>query len=266
MIPTTAPHETPDMAPIENESIWNYAGKGTPYIARWTTDFDCGYETEWWYCIKDTPFDIAKLNSKRRYEINKGKKNFDVRVINPVEYVEEIIQIQWLAWAEYPIAYRPESNPENLRKGIDKWQKYCVFGAFSVESNQLSGYALISEHENWANFAVLKVVPECEKLAINAAIVAAICDHYYARLGNGFYISDGERNIVHITAFQDYLAKYFDFRKAYCKLNILYKKPVGLCVKILMPFGKLIKKLEAKPFFNKASAILFMESISQSKR
>lgn len=265
MIPTTAPHETPDMTPIQNGGIWNRGG-GTPYFARWTTDFDCGYETEWWYCIKDTPFDISKLNSKRRYEINKGKKNFDVRVIDPVKHVEDIIRIQRLAWANYPVAYRPESNPEGLRKGIDKWRNYCAFGAFSVESNQLSGYALISEHENWANFAVLKVIPVCERLAINAAIVAAICEHYNARLGNGFYISDGERNIVHITAFQDYLAKYFDFRKAYCKLNLKYKKPIGLCVKVLMPFRKLIKELDAKPLFGKVSAILLMESISQGQR
>lgn len=49
---------------------------GNPYFARWTDNFDCGYETEWWYCIKDEPFDISKINSKKRYEINKGKKNF----------------------------------------------------------------------------------------------------------------------------------------------------------------------------------------------
>lgn len=187
-------------------------------------------------------------------------------MIDPVEHVEDIIRIQRLAWANYPVAFRPESNPEGLRKGIDKWRNYCTFGAFSVELNQLSGYALISEHENWANFAVLKVIPECEKLAINAAIVAAICEHYNDRLGDSFYISDGERNIVHITAFQDYLAKYFNFRKAYCKLNLKYKKPIGLCVKVLMPFRLLIKKLDTKPLFSKASAILLMESISQGQR
>lgn len=239
-------------------------GGGTPLLARWTTDFDCGYETEWWYCIKDTPLDILKLNSKRRYEINKGKKNFNIRMIDPVEYVEDIIRIQQLAWANYPVAYRPRSNPR-VRKSIDKWRGYCVFGAFSIESNELSGYALIREHESWANFTVLKVVPKCERLAINAAIVAAILEYYNDRFGNGFYVSDGERNIVHITAFQDYLAKYFGFRKAYCKLNLLYRKPVGLCVKVLMPFRKLIGKFDANPLFSNISSVLLMESIIQSQ-
>ena len=62
-------------------------------MVRWTSDFDCGYETNWWCCIKDTLLDMASLKSKRRYEINKGKKNFDVRLIDPVEYVEDIITI-----------------------------------------------------------------------------------------------------------------------------------------------------------------------------
>lgn len=218
-IPTTAPHEKVDVHPLSDKTIWKM--DGNPYFARWTTDFDCGYETEWWYCIKDTPFDISKLNSKKRYEINKGKKYFDVRAIDPVEHVEDIIMIQQLAWANYPVAYRPELNPESLRKNIVKYRNYRVFGAFSVESNYLSGYALITEYEDWANFATLKVIPECERLAINAAMVAAICEYYNDRLENGFYISDGERNIVHITAFLDYLAKYFEFRKAYCKLNLM---------------------------------------------
>ncbi len=69
---TTAPHVKVDVHPLVDKTIWKM--DSNPYFARWTTDFDCGYETEWWYCIKDTPFDISKLNSKKRYEINKGKK------------------------------------------------------------------------------------------------------------------------------------------------------------------------------------------------
>lgn len=30
-------------------------------FARWTSNWDCGTPTEWWYCIKDTPFDIKYL-------------------------------------------------------------------------------------------------------------------------------------------------------------------------------------------------------------
>lgn len=89
IIPAVEPHEKPDLSCIKDRTIWKVGG--IPFLARWTTDYDCGCETSWWYVIKDTPFNIATLKAKRRYEINKGKKNFEVRRINPSEYVEDYI-------------------------------------------------------------------------------------------------------------------------------------------------------------------------------
>lgn len=71
-----APHEKVNLKPIGDGSIWKLQEK--VLLARWTSEFDCSYETNWWYIIKDTPFDIANMKAKRRYEINKGLKNFDV--------------------------------------------------------------------------------------------------------------------------------------------------------------------------------------------
>lgn len=78
-IPNTAPREMVNTTPIDNGTIWNIGG-GVPLLARWTENFDCGYETNWWYVIKDTPFDVNTLRSKRRYEINKGIKNFEIHI------------------------------------------------------------------------------------------------------------------------------------------------------------------------------------------
>ncbi len=56
MIPDCAPHEIVDTTPIEDGSIWSSLGENyKPFFARWTSDFDCNHETNWWYCIKDTP-------------------------------------------------------------------------------------------------------------------------------------------------------------------------------------------------------------------
>lgn len=63
-VPTTAPHEIPDVSSITDGNIWKMGG-GTPLLARWTTDFDCGYETNWWYVIKDIPFNISELKAKK---------------------------------------------------------------------------------------------------------------------------------------------------------------------------------------------------------
>lgn len=266
IIPTTAPHKVPDIESIKDGSIWKEVWRGTPYFARWTTDFDCGYETQWWYCIKDTVFDISKLPSKRRYEINKGKKHFVIERIDPTLYVEEIIRIQELAWAKYPKAYRPQINKEKTRADVVKWKQLFVFGAFGVDDKMLHAYALLDVHQDWADFTVLKAEPESEKLSINAAMVAGICEYFNDRLGSGFYISDGERNTVHETAFQDFLIKYFEFRKAYCKLNLAYRKPIGFLVKVLYPFRGIISKMKSNSLLNKVNAILTMVSYSRAEK
>lgn len=121
LIPTTAPHEPVDKAKM------NLRVSGVLF-ARWTEEFDCNKKNLWWYVIKDTPFDIKDLKVKRRYKINKGLKNFDVKVINASEFAEELFEITFLAYAQYPAKYRPIIDREKFKKDISGWGKtYCFW-------------------------------------------------------------------------------------------------------------------------------------------
>lgn len=139
-----------------------------------------------------------------------------------------------------------------------------VLGAFSKESDELCGYALLTEFEHYVEFNVLRVNPEMERLGINAAVVDGILEKYNDRLGKNFYINDGSRSIRHETAFQDYLEKYFGFRKAYCKLHIKYRFPVGIAVKIIYPLRNRINKESS--LGSLVSGVLQMEEINRSCR
>lgn len=88
---------------------------------------------------------------------------------------------------------------------------------------------------------MLRVNPGSETKGINAAMVAGILEDHNDRLSKEFYVNDGARSIRHETAFQDYLEKYFGFRKVYCKLHIVYRFPINIAVKFLYPFRKKIK-------------------------
>lgn len=261
MIPTTAPHEMPDLKPVDDGSIWKI-GCGITFLVRWSSDWDCGYETEWWYCIKDTPFDISALKSKRRYEINKGNKNFSVKKINPKKYENDLYRITLLAYSGWPEKYRPKVEKASFHECIDAWSESDVFAGFSIETGEMAGFALLIDYESYVEFSVLRVNPDAEKLAINAAMVAGVLDYYKDRFDGKFYINDGSRAIRHETAFQDYLEKYFDFRKAYCRLNVKYKKGFGCVVKILYPFRKHISA-DSK-IGSKICGILMMEEIRRS--
>ena len=141
-IPKTAPHEKVDVHPIKDKTIWKM--DGNPYFARWADNFDCGFDTGWWYCIKDEPFDISKINSKKRCEINKAKKNFDVHVIDPTEYVDEIAEVQKNAWKNYPEAYRPDINIEKMKKNVLGWEVFQVFGAFGIDNGKLQPFHILT--------------------------------------------------------------------------------------------------------------------------
>ena len=263
MIATGAPGEEANLEPLKNGDIW----KGGKHVlfARWISDYDCDRPTQWWYCLKDNAYDITGLNSKKRYRITRGRKYFDVRVINENEMVQKLIDVEIKAFSEYPEEYRPNLNHDHLQKQIMNWDKnkHKVFGAFKSGTDELCGYSLINEFEKYCYFVQQKVDPDCEKNEINAALVDGILQYYDHRIQNGYPIVDGQRNLVHETAFQDYLCRIFGFRMAYCRLNVVYKRWVNAIVKILYPHKEFFKNKKGK-LFHSLYSVLQMEEICRS--
>ena len=224
LISTLPPHEVPDITQLANKDGWQN-DSGRPLLARWTRehlcylpvrDSDCENETNWWYVIKDKPFNISSLKAKRRYEVNKGIKNFNTVVINPCEHKHALYEVQVAAFSAYPQKYRPNVTFEKFAKDIETWSEFTIFGAFTKEDNKLVGYALLeSQGEKCIKFSVQKTIPDYEKAGVNAALVCKILEHFEDFLTAGGYICDGERSINHETQFQNYLEKYFaGFRKS----------------------------------------------------
>lgn len=236
-IPTGWPHETPDLTPVRDGSIWNMDGK--PLFTRWTEDFDCGEETEFYYCIKDSGLDISSLKAKRRYEINRGNKNYEVRLIRAEEYTQELYDV----YVESLEGYSGHPIPEPLElfaSRVSAWpaSNCALFGAFDRETGRLCGYSDVWIHGRYLPISSLTTRPSCEKSGVNFALVSGIIEHFSAELESGAYLCDGARNVLHETNFQPFLMKYFGFRKAYCHLRIQYRPGVGLLVHCLFPFRK----------------------------
>lgn len=260
VIPVTAPNEEVDTSALENGQVWRIGGN--PLLTRWTTDFDCKCETNWWYVIKDEPFDIDNLKSKRRYEIKKGIKNFDVKRIDPSNYKDELYKVQVAAFSAYPEKYRPTVVEEDFKRQINDWKTFDVFGAFYKETGEFAGYALLSKtNDGFMEFNVLKTNPEHEKNAINAALVYELMNYYAKFLLTGGIICDGARSINHETHFQNYLEKYFGFRKAYCHLKIEYNPKVKWLIKLLYMFRGLLLKMDGIGIVHSVNAVLKMEEI-----
>lgn len=244
-------------------------GGGYPLLVRWITDFDCGYETSFWYVIKDNVYDIQALKAKRRYEITKGRKNFEVKIISPMEYCEILYNIQIAAFNTYPAKYRPIVKHDEFILECKEWNGVC-FGAFLKDKNgiptsELCGYSYLMENGKCINFSIQKVSPKYERDGVNAALVDGILTYYTKEIGLGKYICDGAKTINHETAFQDYLEKYFGFRKAYCKLNIIYRPIIRWIIPIIFVFRKMLKRLDNIGIIHLANSVLIMEEIKRKQ-
>lgn len=258
LLPKCAPHQTPDISIIENQDIWKIS-KGI-FLARYTTNFDCGFETNWWYIIKDTPFDIQSLKSNRRYEINKGNRNFCVKRINPADYIEQIYEVQKVSYLTYPAKYRPDlPEKEAFLSATKMWEPYTVYAAFSNDNQKICGFIAAIQYESYIELSMQKVIPEYEKQNINFALMNYFLVDNKAFLQNGGYICDGERNISHETAFQDFLEKYFGFRKAFCKLNVVYNPKIKRLIKIIFPFRSILKRFDGIRKIHQLNSVLKME-------
>ena len=257
-ISALAPHLVPDSSPLESGEIW----QGGVLFARWTSDFDCGREGEWWYVIKDTPFDPGALKAKRRYEITKGARNFTVRRIKASAWQEELWAVQSAAQEKYTPGTPPtKEEGARFKAGMADWDQHILYAAFSREDDRLCGFALLIDQGRCLDFAVLKADPAAERLGVNAALIAHMLGDQTAFLTGDGYISDGARSIHHATAIQDYLEKYFGFRRAYCRLHMRYRPRFSFLVRLAYPFRRLLRCFDRIGIVHKINAILQMEEI-----
>ena len=224
--------------------VKKYLNRRKLFFARWTSNFDCGYPTQWWWCIKDTPINLEKLTAKQRYRINKGLKNCVIKQVSREDVFDvsdDIHSVLIAALNEYPAKYRVIGLKEDFINYITTTQNE-IWCCWDKESGILCAYAECGIKEDIVDLAVVKVIPAFKNKEVNVAIAYEICK-YYLNEKNVRYISDGERNIRHETNYQDFLIKTLDFRYAYCNLNIVYNSRLAFIIRFLYPFRKLVKLL-----------------------
>lgn len=261
IIPASPPHQPPPLLKESKKQLFRQYPKAL--FIRWYSDYDCPEETTWWYCIKDSVYDPASMKAKRRYEITKGQRYFEVRKISAREYAEALCTV----WVESLRGYKGRDQmhinvPQQIRQ-IGAWDDashLTVFGAFFRDTNQLCGFTLIAKQDVAIHLSSLKTIPEFEKYGVNAALMDGVLSEYNPLIQQGYYICDGARNVLHETNFQNYLERSFGFRKAYCRLHICYRFGVGFCVKVLCLFRGMLKKLDSLAIIHKINGIIAMET------
>lgn len=257
-IPTTALHENPDTLPIQDGSIWQM--DGAPLLARWITEFDCGYETGWWYVIKRAPFEPEKLDAKTRKHLRQAAKKVVVKCIDMRKFAEELTDVHNAACSKYS-GYT--AAPVTTAEFTEKWKADTdCWGAFEAEEGRLIGYMTCRRKADYVETITAKYDPQYLNLRISDAIHFTVLD-YYLNQEKYLYVSSGGRTINHITNAQDYKITTFGFVKAYCKLHTAYHPKIAWIIKLIYPFRKILLCFDKINVVHLINSVLRMEEISR---
>lgn len=200
------------------------------------------------------------MKAKKRYEIARGLKNFDVKRIEPIQYGEQLFICFNKAAERYQGYSNNNKDKEKFIKGLSNMDNKEYYAAFHKESGVLAGYAVNTVYDDYVDFSIAKFDVDYINERVSAAIIYTIL-HEYINVQKKRYVCDGERCINHKTNIQNHLENLFGFRKAYCKLHIIYRPIMCLIIKTIYPFRKFLLLLDNVKMFQNINSVLKMEEI-----
>lgn len=266
VITTTAPHEEPNLQPLWNGSVWNLrSSRGEkPLLARYTSDYDCGKDTGFWFIVKDAPFVMEDLSKKYQKHILKALERCEVRLIDAVSEFEDIYEVYKSAVENYQNVDNIVSK-ERMQEGV-KHDGLEYWGAYDKKTGKMAGWMSCSNNGDWTETISAKYHPDFFSYTRPSdAIHYTILNHYLNDLGQK-YICSGSRSLNHKTNVQDYKIRNWKFRQAFCKLHIVYRKDINIIIKLIYPFRNILKKFDSITAVHQINSVLKMEEIARKNR
>lgn len=260
----------PDISPDVNISFDNFninkaLLETKALMIRWTSSFDTEKNSFFWYVICDNYHGKKFLKKSTRSEINRGEKNTIIKIVNN----------EWLKKNGYKIyikankMYGQSANYVAINdyfKNLDRIindNRWDIWGIESKKENLPIGYALIKKYNHSIDLSVFKIDPDHLRLRASYSLIYNILENYILK-SNFKFINAGSRSIYHETNFQNFLISKFHFRKAFCKLNIIYNKRFYIIIKFLifLSYIGIFNLLKIDP---KIRALIIQDSLANEK-
>ena len=257
LIPDQPPHIEIDDG---NSLIKKNISANNAFFARWTTKFDYNEETNFWYVICDEFISIEKLSKNTRNQVRRGLRKCDVRIVDKEVIIEEGFESYCAAFINYNTHINPKNKAEFQNELLAFGSEWEFWGIYNEE--KMIGYCQNKVVGKYCDYSTIKFHPNYLKLYPSYALFYTMNKYYLDEKGFD-YVNDGARSISHETNIQEFLIKKFKFRKAYCKLNIIYNSRIGFLVKFLFSFRVVLKLLNFGPFI-KLNILLIQEKIRRS--
>lgn len=228
-------------------------------MVRNTYDFDCDKETSFWYVIKDKFGGMEELSSKKRNQVKKSLKTYNVRKVS----AEEILSVGLPIYQEACESYKVKTSiitSNEFRSRIASSEKmgrsdyWCVY---NKETNEAVALAINTVFEDCCEYNTMKCKPKVMRNSTYPYYgLIYEMNRYYLEELKLKYVNDGARSITEHSNIQPFLIDTFHFRKAYCKLQVEYKWWMRVLITFLYPFRSKILYLPIR-------SLLRMESFAR---
>ena len=258
LIPDEPPHiEINDSDSLIKKKI----SDNNVFFGRWTTKFDCKEETEFWYVIQDVPLEINDYSPKTRNQIRRSLKKCNVKKVKKEEIIKVGYNSYYSAFQKYNTYLLPLSEDEFISSILLLGAEWEFWGIYDL-TGMMIGYSQNKIIKDYCDYSIMKFHPDYLKSRPSEALIYTMNQHYLNER-NFSYVNDGARSISHDTNIQSFLIDKFRFRKAYCKLNIIYSPKIRLLLSVVYPFRLIIKLLKFGPFV-KLNILFEQEKIRRS--
>lgn len=232
------------------------------FFASYTSNFDQKEVSDFWYIINDVPMALEAYPTKVRNEIRQSLQKCQVEIVDPTEHWDTLFRLYNLAvdgYKHYNYRYSINQFKEKMMSQINKIDIWLIKNSQSIPI----GYGYVIKNNEYVDLFDIKINPSQLSCLPVFHLLYKINIHYL--VGNNFqFISDGRKSMLHDTQFQTFLEKKFLYRKAYCRLHIIYSSKIKLLIQFLRPFKILLLALPKIGPIRKLALLLNYDHIARS--
>ena len=251
-----APHKEPKLEKQEWQALLKQGG----LLVRNTYDFDQSSKSSFWYIIQNHFCGLEDFSSNERNKIRRSNKILTFKRISVDLLKQEGWNILKATYLDYAVSDRAMNETIFLEylSSCEK-QTFDYWGIF--DQDHLIGFCTV-----WlwlpdsCEYGLIGILPDYKHNNTYPYYGLFYNMNAYYLGEKGFrYVADGARSITEHSQIQDFLIQNFNFRKAYCQLEVHYRWWMKLTVKMLYPFRKIIPLQRVK-------AILNMEAMQRGEK
>ncbi len=243
-----APHQERRLEKHEWKALLRHGG----LMVRNTYDFDQEGENSFWYVVKDRFGGMEELSSNERNKVRRSLEKLDFRRISIEQVADEGYPILKATYQDYAVDDRPMTQAI-----FDKYMAECrnddfdYWGIFDKEDGKMIGFCTVWLWERSCEYGLIGIMPEYKKNNTYPyyGLFHSMNQHYLQEKGLE-YVADGARSITEHSHIQEYLMENFNFRKAYCKMEIHYQWWMKAAVAMLFPFRNIVRNRNVKAILN----------------